>query len=108
MNDRVDRVHRAIHYMNNGVAGLLRGLNISDLNAQFIIDSKILIQADLIHEDLLDGTGFSSIRIGMSEEEFFQNLLLNDVKMTYEEYVAYCELSAILQVRKEKMYDLFR
>lgn len=108
MNDRVDRVHRAIHYMNNGVAGLLRGLNISDLNAQFIIDSKILIQADLIHEDLLDGTGFSSIRIGMSEEEFFQNLLLNDVKMTYEEYVAYCELSSILQVRKEKMYDLFR
>lgn len=108
MNDRVDRVHRAIHYMNNGVAGLLRGLNINDLNAQFYIDKEILVQVDTINECKPDGTWITSTRTGMSEEEFFQNLLLNDVKMTYEEYVAYCELSAILQVRREKMYDLFR
>lgn len=110
-----DRIQRGLMYCRDGCPGLLRALdagysdNSGNTHVKFTQADRVTFDVDgysltATSEAVLDYRvkSWTDVRykLYMPEDEFFQLSLVQEVQLTYEEYIGLCEIASILRMNQ--------
>lgn len=112
----LERIQRGAMYCRDGCPGLLRALGAGYTNSDgdsknvkftqanrvtFDVDGYSLsATSDAVHDYRVKSWTDVRYKLYMPEEEFFQLSLVQEVILTYEEYIGLCEISSILRMNQ--------
>lgn len=111
----IERIQRGAMYCRDGCPGLLRALHAGYTNANggvnvkfteanrvtFNVDGYSLsASTDAIYDYRVKSWTDVRYKLYMTEEEFFQLSLVQEVQLTYEEYIGLCEIASILRTNQ--------
>lgn len=109
----LERIQRAAMYCRDGVPGLLRALDAGYAgeykDAKFTQADRVTFNVgghslfatvDAIYDYRVESWTDVRYALSMSEEEFFQLSLIQEVILTYEEYLALSDISAVLRMNQ--------
>ena len=112
----IERIQRGAMYCRDGCPGLLRALDAGYTNSAGDSKNVKFTQANRVTFDV-DGYSLSATpeaifdyrvkswtdvryKLYMPEDEFFQLGLIQEVQLTYEEYIGLCEIASILRMNQ--------
>ncbi len=108
----IERIQRGAMYCRDGCPGLLRALDAGytnangDVNVKFTQANRVTFDVDghslsattdAVHDYRVKSWTDVRYKLYMPEEEFFQLGLIQEVQLTYEEYIGLCQISDILR-----------
>ena len=111
----IERIQRGAMYCRDGCPGLLRALDAGytnangDVNAKFTQANRVTFDVDghslsatvdAVHDYRVKSWTDVRYKLYMTEEEFFQLSLVQEVILTYEEYMGLCEISSVLRINQ--------
>lgn len=111
----IERIQRGAMYCRDGCPGLLRALDASysdnsdNTHVKFTQADRVTFDVDghsltVTAEAVLDYRvkSWTDVRykLYMPEDEFFQLGLIQEVQLTYEEYIGLCEIASVLRTNQ--------
>lgn len=111
----IDRIQRGVMYCRDGCPGLLRALNAGytnasgDVNVKFTQANRVTFDVgghslsatvDAVYDYRVKSWTDVRYKLYMPEDEFFQLSLVQEVHLTYEEYIGLCEIASVLRMNQ--------